>query len=90
MQLIILPCSFTRRNAGINIAINTAIIAITTKSSINVNPLLLRLPIITLLSFLLILTSTFFFYDAQEQQTVPQVDHFALNKPDFTERFIIT
>jgi hypothetical protein len=38
-----LPCSLTRFNAGSNIAIRTAIIAMTTKSSINVNPRDLRI-----------------------------------------------
>ena len=39
-QATALACFFTRCNAGINIAINSAIMAITTKSSINVNPFL--------------------------------------------------
>jgi hypothetical protein len=38
-----LPCSLTLFSAGINTAINIAIMAITTKSSTNVNPF--RLPI---------------------------------------------
>jgi hypothetical protein len=44
-----LPCSLTRCSAGSNIAISTAMIAITTKSSINVNPF--PLPISILLLF---------------------------------------
>jgi hypothetical protein len=38
-----LPCSLTRFRAGIKMAINTAMIAITTKSSISVNPIFLRI-----------------------------------------------
>ena len=38
-QATALACFFTRDRAGINIPISNAIIAITTKSSINVNPL---------------------------------------------------
>jgi len=37
-QTIFLPCSLTFCKAGISIAINIAIMEITTNSSINVNP----------------------------------------------------
>jgi hypothetical protein len=73
MQLIILPCSLTRRNAGINIAINNAMIAITTKSSIRVKPFLL--PIITLLISKDTLPLSVL-QDAQEQPFVPLIQHF--------------
>ncbi len=54
--MTVLACFFTRCSAGINIAINNAIMAITTKSSISVNPLqypgleVLRLCMINLLT----------------------------------------
>ena len=38
-QAVVLACLFTRFSAGINIDINSAMIAITTKSSINVKPI---------------------------------------------------
>jgi hypothetical protein len=47
-QIAALVCSFALLSAGANIDINRAIMAITTKSSINVNPLRLFIVIIRL------------------------------------------
>ena len=43
LQTVARACSLTLRNAGIKIPISTAMMAITTSSSINVNPLGFRL-----------------------------------------------
>jgi len=72
-QATVLACSFTRASAGINIAINNAMIAITTKSSIRVKPF--RLLIITLLISKDTLHITVL-QDAQEQPFVPLIRHF--------------
>jgi hypothetical protein len=42
-QITVFACFLTRCSAGINIAINNAMIAITTNSSINVKPFALRI-----------------------------------------------